>query len=171
MSLGDLAALLMSGLAIVVSMTVAHFSRKTARELAASSRQLAKDTAASQVKPLLGFNLWNYKTYIKLEMKNYGLGPAVIARAKITSSDGVHSSLNRHIHRDKRSTWEVYDFPNHGDAYLEAAGSIDLFHANCDTTSVLERYMTELNSVRIEIEYRDVYGNPQSTAIRDVASS
>lgn len=168
MPVEDFAALLVSGRAIVVSITVAHFGRKTAMKLAASSRQLAKETAASQVKPLLGFNFWNYKTYIKLEMKNYGLGPAVITRAKITSRDGVHSSLNRHIHRDERSTWEVYDFPNHGDAYLEAAGSIDLFHAKCDKRSVLDRYMMELNSVRIEIEYRDVYGNPQSTAIRDV---
>lgn len=180
MQLMDLITAITSIIAVLISVYAIVQSSRRNRKQGEFDREnlrfqnelsiLQKETLHSQeqynrksVQPLVDINFKDYTHQIRVELRNLGLGPAIIT--SITISDGNLESENLIDFLPDISPEDLYEnFVYHITSRPVANGQTlclveyQVKHGSELERNNRERIRLELSKLRIEIEYTDMYG-------------
>lgn len=172
-SIVSLASVVIALCALIFS--IVSFNRQQAR--AEQQQTRSEKLSVDSVKPLLWLQCQSYTDIKSIQIRNYGLGPAVIKEARFTrgqnSTDNIVDLFNHLSFTEtsppQRIRWETFinlpprrAIPPQGDISLIKQSLNNLRSQGLEEGTALERLrriQRERRGINAHIEYLDIFGN------------
>lgn len=146
--------------------SIVSFNRQQDR--ADSQQARAEKLAVDSVKPLLWIQGQNYVDLKSVQLRNHGLGPALIKLARF-ERDGTSTDNLVELFSQTGHAWVTYvNLPPK--RVIPAGGTISLVKQSLENLqgqgmddapalSILDRIQREKKGIKVRIEYLDIFGN------------
>ena len=172
---------LLSIVIAVIAIYIAIETEKRSHSRFKEEQNLSRQIAEANVKPIISIWTVEYINLKGIKLINCGTGPAIVTSIYFTKNEKQVFNIAELFNIERQFYWDTFWTFSDTKFFIQADRNIKLVEVSLenlvkqgislsDANLILDNWQSELEGITINIEYCDVFGNPQIPYFRTLHS-